>query len=247
MSTGEQGVIESLSTAATRDIRRFAVLMCILNLLIPLGLLAYAFITGRRFWLVFWGEDNLITWFSSLQLVLVALTAYLNLRVAALWRQLSGEESRKYWIWLVFALGFLFLALDERFEIHEALREGIIAQHGEVSIIPWARPADIGLYLYLVIGLMMGAFLVSELRVGYRGLLLFGLAVAVAASVTVVDSLPKDLTRQWPLEFRRFLTSVFEESGEIWAQLLFLLSFLSVLKQRLTWLGGLADDRVPPP
>ena len=240
---GTRGVLEALARTGDQDIRRIAILMCIINVLIPIGLLIYASVTGIRFWWAFWGEDNLITWFSSVQLVLIGLVAYLNYSAASLWRGLGGEGNRGYWIWLVFTAGFLFLALDERFEIHEALREGIIQSHGEVSILPFARPGDIGMYLYLAVGLVLMVFLVSELRVARSGLLLFVTAVAIAASIVVVDSMPKDITSQWPLQFRRFLTSVFEEGGEIWAQFFFLLSFLSVLRERLSWIGALPDGQ----
>lgn len=221
-----------LVDAATRETFRLAVLMGAVSVLLPLGVLLYAQITGKDYWTLFWGERNAITWFSTVQLLLIGLVAYVNHEASALMRRLEiAGSARHQWIWLIFALGFVFLALDERFEIHETLREDVM-QPAEMFVgIPYLKPGDIGLFLYFVVGVGFAWFLFAELRRQPLSLVFFGAALLLALSFMIVDSLPKPVTRSWPLG--RFWTSVYEEVAELWAQFLFLLSFLTVLRGRL--------------
>jgi len=206
-----------------------------------MGVLLYAKITGKDYWTLFWGEHNAITWFSTVQLLLIGLVAYVNHEASALMRRLEiAGSARHQWIWLVFALGFVFLALDERFEIHEALREDVM-QPAELFVgIPYLKPGDIGLFLYFMVGLGFAWFLFGELRRQPLSLVFFAAALLLALSFMVVDSLPKPVTRSWPLG--RFWTSVYEEGAELWAQFLFLLSFLTVLRGRLKQLTRELDQ-----
>ena len=73
-------------------------------------------------------------------------------------------------------------------------------------------------------------------------LALFASAVVLAAATTLVDSLPREIEHR--IAF--FWTSVFEETGELWSQLLFLLSFTVLLRHRLALLlAPQAQDTQP--
>ncbi len=219
-------------TTASRGIRSFAIAIVLINLLLPLGIMVQAAVTDDPYWKLFEGEQNAITWFSSVQLLLVGLAAYFNHQVAGLSQSLNPAETGKsYWIWLVFALGFVFLSLDERFEIHQNLREEVLMPLNILVDIPYVRPADVLLFVYMAIGLGFTVFLVRELRRRTLAFVLFIVALALIMASAVMDSLLLEITRSWP--FPHFWTSAFEETGEIWSQLLFLLSFLTVLQSRL--------------
>ena len=220
-----------LRQAGQGEIVRFACLMVALNVLIPLGLGVYALATGRDYAPLFWNEDNLMTWFSSVQLMIIGLIAWLNREMTVLLRRLSPGAPGRAWIWWVFMLGFFFLALDERFRIHEQVRDRWLKPGGFFTGYDYLRPGDVGLYFYLIVGLVFAAFLVAELRRYRWAPGWFAAAVGVAISVTVIDSLPESVVGQWPMP--RFWSSVFEEVAELTAQLLFLLSFLSVLHGKL--------------
>lgn len=217
---------------------RLALAMCALNLALPLGLLLYAALSGEHYWNLFWGERNAITWFSSVQLLVVAAAAHANHEVARLLQRL-GHALRSPWVWRVFALGFVFLALDEFFGLHEALRERVLRPRHLFSDLPFIRPGDIGLHVYLVIGLIFTFFLLRELRGRPAALALLAAALGLTATTVIVDSLPRAIERQMSY----FWTSVFEEVGEIWAQLFFLLAFLVVLHGRLGSLSELKPSR----
>jgi hypothetical protein len=77
-------------------------------------------------------------------------------------------------------------------------------------------------------------FLFSELKRFPRALWFFVGALLVAAAVAVIDALPEELVRRWPMH--RFWTSAYEEIGENLAEMLFLLAFLAVLVGRIGWL-----------
>jgi len=215
---------------STRSIRVLAVLACALNVLFPLALLAYAGWRREAPWTMFWGEGNAITWFSAGQLLLIAAIAYLNNEAAVILDGL-GEAQPRRWIWLVMALGFVFLAADELFQVHEAIRDDILRPRGLFSGIPLVKPGDVTLLFYAGIGMAAAVFLVGELHRHPPALGLFVAAVALTTCILSVDALDKDIIGQWPMP--RFWTSVFEEVGEIWGQLLFLLSFLVVLGRRI--------------
>ncbi len=225
-------------TEAARVVLLFAIVMILLNLLIPPGIALYARAIGEHYWTLFWGEDNLITWFSSVQLLLIGMVAWLNREVAVLAQRLGGEgEGRiRAWIWWIFMLGFFFLSLDERFRIHEQVRDQILKPDGLFVGLEYLRPGDVGLYFYLAVGLFFTGFLLAELRRYPWSLAFFVAALLLTLSVAVVDSLPERLMEGW--SWRRFMTSAFEEVGENTAQLLFLLSFTTVLHGRLRRLGA---------
>jgi hypothetical protein len=209
-------------------VRNLALILCALNLGLPAGLLLYAALSGEDYWNMFWGERNAITWFSSVQLLLVAGAAQANHAVARL-LQRAGHVLRAVWVWRVFAMGFVFLAIDEYFELHEALREQVLKPRHLARGLPWIRPGDIGIHLYLVVGLIFTFFLLRQLRGRRTALVLLAAGLVLTAATAIIDSLPREIEAR----ISYFWTSVFEEGGEIWAQLLFMLAFLDVLHARL--------------
>ena len=209
-----------------------------LNLLVPGGILLYAEWSGQHFSKLFWGEDNLVTWFSSVQLLLIAGVAYLVFEVSV-----SAKVGSK-WCWALLSLGFVFLALDERFEIHENLRDRVFIPADLFTDIPKLQAGDAGLFLYFGVGLIVAVFLWRELRDWPWAARLFSAALILTAVVLVIDGMGWPEVRHWPM--RRFWTSVFEETGELWAQLLFLLSFLIVLAGRAGALHTVRDGAGHP-
>jgi hypothetical protein len=227
---------------ARRQLRLFGAALVAANLLLPAGLILYAQAVGRDYAGLFWGEYNAVTWFASVQLLLVALVAYANHEAAGVLQRLGlGDPSRRRWVWLVFAAGFVFLSLDERFEFHEYLRDEVLRPR-DLFVVPFLRKSDVAMYGYLGVGLLLGWLLLDELRARRVSLGLFAGGVVVAAASVLIDTLDKSLTRQLP--FPDFWTSAFEEVGELWAQLLFGLSFLVLLDDRLRRLG---DRGAPGP
>ncbi|MEL7450555.1 MAG: hypothetical protein AAFN78_15185, partial [Pseudomonadota bacterium] len=175
-------------------------------------------------------ERNVITWFSSVQLVLVGVVAYGNFELTGVLRRVGAVAGRR-WIWLLFGCAFVFLAIDERFEFHEFVRDQLLRPADVADDLPGIRSGDITMYVYLAVGLVAAGFLVEALRRNPTALVLFGSAVMLSVAFTLVDTLEHDITAEWI--WPRFWTSAFEETAEIWAQGLFALSFLAVFRTDL--------------
>ncbi|MGB5306227.1 MAG: hypothetical protein WBO57_08290 [Gammaproteobacteria bacterium] len=220
-------------------VTRIAIAVGILNLLVPIGIFVYADVADKDYRYLFWDADTTANWFSSIQLTLIAIAAYINFEMAGLIKKLDESRSRRPWIWLVIAFGFIFLACDEQFELHDLLSEDVLEPSRLFSWVPYIQDGDVVLYFYMATGLVFAFYLLDELRRVRPSLLYFSLAVVLAMATIIVDSLGWPVVKNWPLQ--GFWTSAFEEIGELWAQYLFLLSFLIMLKKRL---GLLADMRV---
>jgi hypothetical protein len=234
--------IELITQAGRRQVRRAAAAFAAVNLLLPLALLIYARTSQQSFWQLFRVEDGPSEWFSSVQCVAIALVAWANLALDRMLRSARTPGLAAHaWVWWVFAVGFLVAGLDERFGLHELLRDRVFRPAGLFQDLPWLSPGDVGLWLAFFGGLAFAALLLPELRRWPPALALFAAAAVLSLGVVMIDSLDDATLRQWP--WWRFWDYPFEEIGELWAQLLFLLSFLSVLHGRL---GQLVPARATP-
>ena len=225
-----------------RALHRFGWWMIALNILVPAGIFVQAAVQEVGYWHLFWGEDNLITWFSAMQLLLVAGVAWLNAETAAEARRLQGVEAAAHpWIWWIFTAGFIFLALDEQFRIHEQVRDELLKPNGWFTHLHHIRPGDVMFYFYFIVGVVLAVRLWSELRRFSGALALFGAALVVAGAVIVVDALPESEVAHWP--WPRFWSSAYEEIGENLAEMFFLLAFLKVLTGRLKGMQQFLEAR----
>ena len=230
-----------------RAIRQFAIVMVAANVLVPLVLFIHADYNGEAYWRMYRGERHAVDWFSSLQMVILAVVAYANYQLADAARRLCAERAARHrGMWAVFALGFLVLALDERFNIHEALRDSVFEPSGLFTEVGWLLPGDVGLYLVFFIGIACSVFLRDDLIRARYALAFFIAALALTLPTLIIDSLRDSAMAEWPM--RRFLDYTFEEVGEIWAQLFFLLSFLCVFAWRLEGMSDAkrANDDIGP-
>ena len=226
--------VTAIAETARQETRRFALIMVAVNLLLPLGVYLYAHIIGEPYWKLLRGTFNAVSWFSSVQLVLIGILAYGNFELLGLLRRIAvAGAAPRPWVWLVFAVGFILLGLDERFGIHEALRNEVFRPAELFVGNPYLVDGEAGLFLFFFIGLVFTPFLIGELRRWPPATTLFTAALVLTLATIVVDSVKDSAMADWPFQQYRFWDYVFEEVGEIWAQLLFLLSFLIVLHGRL--------------
>lgn len=180
---------------------------------------------------MFRGEDTVIEWFSSIQLLVLAFVAYVTYYTTGLLRRLGSTHVADHqWVWLALAFGFVILGLDERFDIHEALRDNFFRPAGLFVDVPYVISGDVGLYLFFVIGVLLSPLLWGELGRWPPSRTCFSAALVLTLLVVIIDSLKDSAMRDWP--YVQFWNYTFEEVGEVWAQLLFLLAFLLVLNGR---------------
>jgi hypothetical protein len=97
-----------------------------------------------QWWTQIAPEQSAMTWLQSTVLALAA-------GACALASVLLRDR-----LWLLLAAGFLVLTLDERFAIHERIRDQILAPHHvSVPFLPWIAPGDFLLLLYAVAALLL--------------------------------------------------------------------------------------------
>jgi len=177
---------ETVTTATRRARRRLVIVAAAVALVAP-ALLAAA--RWPSWWTWIAPEQTPMTWLQSVTLVLAATGAVLIAHVVAL-----GGTPRNAGALRLLAAGLAALAVDERFALHERLRDGVLAPRDvTVPFLPWVGPGD---FLLLAVGLVGLAVLPLVWRaigpdVGARRALLVG--VALAAVAVGMDSIDPSL------------------------------------------------------
>ena len=199
-------------TSVERARRRFVLGLLAIAVVVP-PVLAVA--RAPRWWEWIAPEETPMTWLQSVVLVLACgAAALMSFLLAA-----GGHPVRQQRIWLVLAAGFGALALDERFAVHERVRDGVLAPRGvTIPFLPWVAPGD---FLVLGIAVVGLALLPSVWRAvssdpAARRLLATGVLLALVA--VGMDSIDPS---SWSIDAERVQQTV-EEVFELAAGLCFL-------------------------
>ncbi|MEL7450556.1 MAG: hypothetical protein AAFN78_15190 [Pseudomonadota bacterium] len=220
---------------ARRLLMRVGLATLLTGLLLPALTGWISVLEYRPHWAAYRGAFGATEWFSSLQLLVTAAIAWVMYGV----RGAGDSRSRPRWIWAVLAVGFAVLALDERFDLHEALRDTVLRPLGVFTNSAWIKPGDVALLLFVIAAIALSRWVLVELK-PHRvavGLYISGLVVALVAAV--LDVVPDAIIATWPAP--GFWDYTAEEVGEIWAEMLFLGAFLLVLDRRLADLVDATD------
>ncbi|RVX46455.1 hypothetical protein EDD27_9340 [Nonomuraea polychroma] len=153
---------------------------------VPFFAAMWVVVLGAMRWPRYWEwlapEQTPMTWLESVMLVLCAGVALLMAAVIYLRDQPAAR------LWLLLAAGFVWLALDERFAVHERVRDGYLAPSG-VSPIPWGAPGDFILILYGIAGLALLPQVLRLFRPDRLAFVLFGAGVLLAVVAVASDSI----------------------------------------------------------
>ena len=144
----------------------------------------------------FFREGGPIDWLSSVFLAGAAVFAW------AAWAA-GGRRTRESWVWLTCALGFMFLAVDERFQIHERSSAWFLRLFLETRPFGLGKWNDLtvigyGLVAFVFVVLMLPAFLRHK-----QVRLFFGLGFLFYALHTGTDVIRGAFHESWvkdPLE-----------------------------------------------
>ena len=157
--------------------------------LVAAGVLAPTALAVARwpsYWLWIASEQTPMTWLQSVVLVLSAAAALLAATVLGLRGAARGERLP----WLVLTAGFLALAFDERFAIHERVRDNLLAPRGvRVPFLPWVAPGDFLVMTVAVAGLVLLPLLLRALAPDRTARVLFLVGAALACVAVGVDSI----------------------------------------------------------
>ena len=130
-------------------------------------------------------EQTPMTWLQSVVLVLAAAGSLL---VALVVRRVTTGPATAWWL---LTAGFAALAVDERFAIHERVRDNVLAPRGiTVPLLPWVAPGDFLVLAIAVAGLAVLPMVwraISPDAASRRALLLGVVLGAVAVGMDSID------------------------------------------------------------
>ncbi|WP_439183592.1 hypothetical protein [Carboxylicivirga taeanensis] len=176
-------------------------------------------------------EYGLGTDYSVLLLLIVALIT------SAIYFIQHNYASSSSLLWLLISIGFVFLAMDEQFMIHEKMDHFIhhVLQIQETSLSD--RIDDVIILLYGVIGLVTLAKFRHQLLNCKPGLLVLILGGALLAASVVLDIVTNDdtlaqlvSTNQDKLHAIHHLGTITEEVCKIFSETCFIAAFLIYLR-----------------
>lgn len=183
-----------------------------------------------RWWEWIAPEQTPMTWLQSVVLVLAGVAAAL----VALVLRLVGQPAAHRRPWWVLAAGFVALALDERFAVHERVRDGVLAPRGvTVPFLPWVAPGDFLILAVAVVGLALLPMVWRALAADPASRRALALGVGLAVVAVGLDSIDPST---WSVGAERVQQST-EEVIELASGLAFLacvvLRLLTLLERHL--------------
>ena len=187
-------------------------------------------------WPEYWKWINAeMTPMTSLEVALMLTIAMVAMTAGA---QAWIRNEAKYRDWQLLAAGFFYCAMDDRFAIHERIRDSILIPHDvRVPFLPWVGPGDFILLIYAAVGLALLPRLLRLFRGNSAAARRLIAAVCVAAVAVMLDTVElKSLT-----ENAQKLEQTVEECMELTAQILFLHAVV------IAWFARLAQGAIRTP
>jgi len=175
------------------------------------------------YWRFIAAETTPLAWLESVLLALTAFVSGLNAYFDAVANQIKRAARE----WSAVACGFAWLALDERFALHERVRDRLLKPTG-FRLLPWMEAGDVLIPLYMAFGLAVAWGIWRLLRARAASRAFFVAALVLSACAVLMDTID---VRSLDKGMERLLQSV-EEIVETAAMTSFLSAFL------LVWTGN---------
>lgn len=185
MTTGATAVHPPLADARSvlrSARRRFLLALGAVAVLTPLVL---AGVRWPAWWSWIAAEDTPMTWLQSVDLVLCAAGSAL----VALLLRLQGQGPARRRPWALLTAGFAALAFDERFSVHERVRDGVLAPRGvRIPFLPWIAPGDFLLVCVALVGLAVLPMVLRAVAGDHAARLVLFAGVGLALVAVGLDS-----------------------------------------------------------
>jgi hypothetical protein len=153
---------------------------------VPLTALAAALVLAAARWPRYWvwiaPEQTPLGFLEVLFLFAASLISGL-LALLAVFEESPARERRT---WALASAGFALLGADERFALHERLRDNFLAGLGVG--LPWGAPGDYLLLLYIAAAIVLLPALFELLRNDRLAVVTFAFGVGLAAVSALADS-----------------------------------------------------------
>ncbi|MFN8029025.1 MAG: hypothetical protein U0Q10_01520 [Dermatophilaceae bacterium] len=220
-----------MTPSLTKARFRLVVALLALSVLVPAVLAAAQY---PRYWVWIAPELTPMTWIQTVFLVLAASASAL----AAVVGRLRGWSRGARLVHWLLAAGMVYLALDDRFAVHERIRDRILAPRDiRIQGLSWLAPGDFQMLFVAIAGLIFLPFVLRALRADKTALVLFCLGALTAAIAIGMDTIDP---ATMPMTVER-LEQTLEECLELVADAL----FLAALGVRVLGLIGELADSAP--
>ncbi|KRE35073.1 hypothetical protein ASG73_17180 [Janibacter sp. Soil728] len=191
---------------------RLAVLgaLTVAGVLVP----SLLFVAQYPQWWVWIAQEQVpMTWFQSVTLVVAGMVSLCAWFVCRTVRRVPRAG------YALLALGFAALAFDERFAVHERIRDGVLAPRGiSLPLLTWIAPGDFLLLLVAIVGLVLLPTVLRPIRSDRWALTPFVIGVTLSLLAVGTDSIDPST---WSLQGER-VQQTLEECVELWAGLAYL-------------------------
>ncbi|MBM9514917.1 hypothetical protein [Desulfogranum marinum] len=203
-----------------------------LNLLaVSAGVIIYIYIGVDSF-----TEDGFITKLSVFQLLVIGWLSYNIFRTQRIQRRSSLWRDSSF-VWLIIALGFLFLAVDELFLVHENIDNFIhdVFNMEETALTDRIDDFLVGLYGLAGIGVL---FVFRDELKAYRetfvffviGFVLFFVMIPLDMLINRNDILPL-IFEQEHASILSIWVAFIEDSLKVFAEVFFVVGFFAILQK----------------
>lgn len=126
-------------------------------------------------------EQTPLAWLQSMMLILIGITSFYNF--------IHEKNKEKFKWFLIYSLAFFYLAFDERFALHERVRDAIlIPMNFKIPFLPWVKTGDYILIIFMILGLILLKKFLKLYRENKLSLVFFIAGVIISAVAVMVDS-----------------------------------------------------------
>jgi uncharacterized membrane protein len=168
-------------------------------------------------------EKSPFGWYEALLLFLCFVFAGYNLFLV------YTAERRVNVPWLILSAGFFYLTLDEKFALHESIRENFFKSNDiTLDIFFWTEKGDYVLLLLMAAGLFMLPFILKELKKNAKSFIFFIIAVIFGAAAVLTDSADLSLFSADTQKILQYAEEIFETASSLFFMNSF---FVSALKR----------------
>lgn len=149
-------------------------------------ILLFIFSKWPKYWEHINYEYSHLTWLSSVNLILTGVACVMAYILTEL-KEPSKNLIHRFIIG-VLGLGFIFLSLDEKFQIHEKLREKIFIPNNVGTEISGVGAGDFTHIIFAIIGLGISYFIIKRIKISKLSVGLYASALVTALISVITDA-----------------------------------------------------------
>lgn len=160
-------------------------------------------------WVIF--EQTPMTWFESILLYSCSV-----LSLGCLLFSVLNNEARKTRLWGLLCVGFLFLTLDERFALHERVRDTLLSSHNiKLPVFFWTSAGDFILLLFAAVGIPLLPRIISLFSGRKSAKICFLAGVLFSVIAVILDSFDVEGFSIRIQRIEQFVEEILETAGMV--------------------------------